>query len=267
LRPEIAAAGIRITFDLDLGGRADSWTIRRDGHPMELLTRHSDAPIDHGMYAMAPWAGRIRNNAVGEHRMEPTFGPWAIHGTAPWRPATVLQSTAASITLKQDLGAWPFAGSVETHWAITETTVQTNITVSSERDEFPATVGWHPWFPRELHGAQARVDLPATDQLVRGEDALPTGERIPYQPIPGTFDDAFLVPSQQATITWPDVARVHVTSSEPWFVLFDQLPDAVCIEPQSGPPDGLRSSAYWEPFLVTPNRPLALSTTWTVELL
>lgn len=265
MRPEISAGDIRITFDAALGGRADSWTITRDGHPLELLTRHSDVPIDHGMYAMAPWAGRISGNAVGAHLMPATFGPWAIHGTSLWGPAMVVRSEATSITFHQSLGGWPFAGSVQTEWSIAGNAVTASITVRSEHDDFPATVGWHPWFPRELAGVAAVVDLPATEQLVKGDNVLPTGERVPFSAAYGTFDDAFIVPTGRASIAWPDVARIDVESTEPWFVLFDQLPNAVCIEPQSGPPDGLHSSPHWEPFIVAPERPLTFSTTWTVS--
>lgn len=216
---------------------------------------------------MAPWAGRIRGNAIGNRVMDASFGPWAIHGTAPWRRATVEQRDATSITFTQDLGEWPFAGSVTTSWRIEDQTISADIVVSSHLDAFPATVGWHPWFPRELDGVSAVVTLPATQQLLRGPDALPTGEVVAFHDAPGTFDDAFLVPEQRASITWPGVARVEVTSSSPWFVLFDQLPDAICIEPQSGPPDGLRSHSFWEPQLVTPDNPLELRTQWRVALL
>ena len=42
-------------------------------------------------------------------------------------------------------------------------------------------------------------------------------------------------------------------------VVFDQLPHATCVEPQTGPPNGLNT----HPRLVTPIDPLEASTTWT----
>lgn len=268
----IESGRLRLAFDPALGGRACSWTVQTDspsddttdGTWLELLTRHSDAPIDHGMYVMAPWAGRIAGNAVGAHLIPANFGPWAIHGTAPWGPATLAEQSADSITFHQGLGGWPFAGSVRTRWSIDGDVLHTAIAVRAHEQAFPASVGWHPWFPRELASVAAVVDLPATQQLLRGDDALPTGELVPFTADYGTYDDALLVPDQRASIRWPGIATIEVHSSSPWFVLFDQLPDAVCIEPQSGPPDALRPQAHWTPMIVTPDAPLELRASWRV---
>ena len=266
--PEIASGRQRLALDLALGGRACSWSVQReDGVWIELLTRHSDAPIDHGMYVMAPWAGRIAGNAVGAHLMPATFGPWAIHGTAPWRPAEVSARSATSITLEQELQGWPYPGAVQATWTLDDDALETTIRVRSRDVAFPATIGWHPWFPRVIDGVEAIVDLPATHQLVRGADALPTGEEVPFAGDYSTYDDAFRVPARRASIRWPGIIAVEVTSSREWFVLFDQLPDAICIEPQSGPPDGLRSTPFFEPEIVTPEQPLELRARWAVTLL
>ena len=265
--PEISDGRQRLVFDLALGGRATSWTVQGDdGRVLELLTRHSDADIDHGMYVMAPWAGRIRGNAVGAHLLAANFGPWAIHGTVPWRPVEVSARSAASITFEQELTGWPYGGAVQMSWTLADGALETTIRVRSRGPAFPATVGWHPWLPRELAGAAAVVELPATEQLVRGDDALPTGDRTSFGAQYGTYDDAFVVPEQRASIDWPGVSRLEVRSSAPWFVLFDQLPDALCIEPQSGPPDGLRSTPFFEPMLVTAEQPLELRARWSVTL-
>lgn len=266
--PEIAAGRQRIAFDTGLGGRASSWTVQRaDGSSLQLLTRHSDADIDHGMYVMAPWAGRIRGNAVGAHLLAANFGPWAIHGTVPWRPVEVSARSDDAITFEQDLLGWPFDGAVQMQWALDEAGLATVIRVRARGTSFPAAVGWHPWFPRVIEGVAAQVELPATTQLVRGDDALPTGEEVPFTAAWGTYDDAFRVPDGRASITWPGIVRVEVSSSAAWFVLFDRLPDALCIEPQSGPPDGLRSTAFAEPTIVSAERPLELRARWRVTLL
>lgn len=266
LPPEIANGRQRLVFDMALGGRASSWTVQRDdGSIVELLARHSDAVIDHGMYVMAPWAGRIRGNAVGAHLLAASHGPWAIHGTMPWRPVEVSARSTSSITVEQELVGWPFPGAVQTTWTLDEDALETSIRVRARDAAFPATVGWHPWFPREIAGVQAQVDLPAATQLVRGDDALPTGEETPFAAAYGTYDDAFRVPAQQASITWPGIVTVEIRSSAAWFVLFDQLPDALCIEPQSGPPDGLRTTPFFEPTIVTPEQPLELRARWQVR--
>ncbi len=50
-----------------------------------------------------------------------------------------------------------------------------------------------------------------------------------------------------------------MTSREEWVVVYDEQAEAVCVEPQTGPPDGLNT----HPRLVTPLEPLEASTTWT----
>lgn len=263
---------MRLSFDPAHGGRAASWVVETAHGPVELLARHSDAAIDWGMYAMAPWAGRIRGNAVPTAApgapMPANHGGFAIHGTSLWREADVAAHGPASIAFAQDLGWWPHAGTVRTTWALgTEdgtAVLDTSIVVTSDETRFPATVGWHPWFRRRIAGATAHYDLPAREMLVRGEDALPTGERRAFADRPGTFDDAFDVPSMRASIAWADAVRIDITSSEPWFVVFDELPDGLCIEPQSGPPDGLRAHSGWEPRIVAPGAPLELRTRWSV---
>ena len=42
-------------------------------------------------------------------------------------------------------------------------------------------------------------------------------------------------------------------------MVYDEQPEAVCVEPQSGPPNGLNT----HPRLVTPIDPLEITTTWS----
>jgi galactose mutarotase-like enzyme len=50
-----------------------------------------------------------------------------------------------------------------------------------------------------------------------------------------------------------------ISSDTRYGVVYTEPLDALCVEPQTGPPDALNL----EPFLVTPGRPLAASMTWT----
>jgi aldose 1-epimerase len=61
------------------------------------------------------------------------------------------------------------------------------------------------------------------------------------------------------TLTWPGRLELTVASREQWVVVYDEQEAAVCVEPQTGPPDGLNS----QPRLVTPIEPLEATTTWT----
>lgn len=62
-----------------------------------------------------------------------------------------------------------------------------------------------------------------------------------------------------ATLTWPGELELKISSRAEWVVVYDEQPEAVCVEPQSGPPNGLNSL----PRLVSPVDPLEISTTWT----
>jgi len=91
----LAVGDVTVVVDLDEGARGVEWTVA--GH--QLLAHYGDRPIEHGMYPMAPWAGRIRDNTVtwsGQaHALPVTHDPWAIHGM-------VLTQSASVIDLTQD---------------------------------------------------------------------------------------------------------------------------------------------------------------------
>ena len=51
---------------------------------------------------------------------------------------------------------------------------------------------------------------------------------------------------------------LRITSDVAFAVVFDELDEAFCVEPQSGPPDGPNAS----PLMVWPGEPLVASTRW-----
>jgi aldose 1-epimerase len=61
------------------------------------------------------------------------------------------------------------------------------------------------------------------------------------------------------TLTWPEFLELNVKSPEQWVVVFDMKDEAVCVEPQSGPPNGLNTT----PRLVTPGTPLEVESLWS----
>jgi aldose 1-epimerase len=265
---------VTVVVDLDEGARAVQWTVA--GH--ELLGHYGDAPIEHGMYPMAPWAGRIRGNTVQwnghENSLPVTHDPWAIHGTALAQPASVLESTqdaqeARLVARIEEHPGWPWPMAVDIEWHLQGRTLTTTITVHALVEPFPAVVGWHPWFRRQLgSGGPLDLSMDASLRLVRGDDHLPTGEAVPYDPAAGPFDDAFRVPDGRATVSWPGALAVDIASDSDWYVVFDELASFVCVEPQSGPPDGLRagSGGNWAgPAIASPGSPHVLTTTWTMR--
>ncbi|MFG2194938.1 aldose 1-epimerase [Streptomyces sp. NPDC048639] len=219
----------------------------------------------YGTFPMVPWCGRVDHGRFrdgAEMRQLPINNPpHAIHGTGRdtvWRTART-DKTAAVCTY--DLAdPWPYQGRVTQLVELAEDSVTLTMGVETIGDSFPAQAGWHPWFLRNLGdgGADAEVSFAPEWQEERGEDHLPTGRRIPPQPRP--WDDCFGMPDGvDVTLTWPGQLELRVTSRAEWVVLYDEQPEAVCVEPQSGPPNGLNTL----PQLVTPVEPLEISTTWT----
>jgi len=268
---ELAVPGARLLIDTALGGRAISW--HAAGH--ELLAHHGDDAVEHGMYPMAPWVGRVRGNrvacATGDFPLEVNYPPWAIHGTALDQSMTVQSaetgSQRAELHLRMDRraadGRWPWPMTVDVVWILEPRTLTTRITVTAEDEEFPCVVGWHPWFRRRISGASATWSIDAVGMLERDEHGLPAGwaEGRPE----GSVDDAFLVPSGRATITWPSVVEVQVSADSEWFVVYDALPSALCVEPQTGPPDGLVDHPWAASHRARPGAPVTQQVTWTLR--
>ncbi|GLP66211.1 MULTISPECIES: aldose 1-epimerase [unclassified Streptomyces] len=217
-----------------------------------------------GCFPMVPWCGRIRDGRFRDgatvRQMPLNSPPHAIHGTARDGAWTVARSGTDEAVITYDLvDPWPFPGRVTQVVALTEDALTLTMSVETYDSSFPAQIGWHPWFNRTLDGGEpVRLDFTAAWQEERGDDHLPTGNRV--EPRPSPWDDCFGMPDGvDVTLTWPGQLELKVTSREEWVVVYDEQEAAVCVEPQTGPPNGLNTL----PRLVTPLEPLEASTTWS----
>lgn len=252
----LAAGDVELTVHPENGCRIGS--LRIDG--TELLRQGEH----YGTFPMAPWCGRLRDgrfrNGADTHQLPLNAAPHAIHGTVrdtAWRTA---RATADEAAFTCDLAEpWPYPGKVTQTFALTPDSLTVALGVETAENSFPAQAGWHPWFLRNLgDGEDARLDFAPEWQEERGEDHLPTGKRI--EVLPGPWDDCFGMPDGvRATLTWPERLELTVTSPARWVVVYDEQREAVCVEPQTGPPDGLNT----DPELVTLIEPLETSMTWT----
>ncbi|MFD3381842.1 MULTISPECIES: aldose 1-epimerase [unclassified Streptomyces] len=255
----LTAADAEVTVQPGNGGRIGG--LKVDG--VELLRQGKKF----GCFPMVPWCGRTRDgrflNGATPHQLPLNSPPHAIHGTArdaAWR--TARRSENEAVITYDLVDPWPYAGRVTQVVALTADTLTLTMSVETYDDSFPAQIGWHPWFNRNLGGAEGaedvRVDFTAAWQEERGEDHLPTGRRV--DPKPGPWDDCFGMPDGvDVTLTWPGQLELNVASREHWVVVYDEQEAAVCVEPQTGPPNGLNTL----PRLVTPIDPLEATTTWT----
>jgi aldose 1-epimerase len=241
------AEGARLEVDLDAGCRLAS--LRVGGQ--ELLVTDAPAPIDWGCYPMVPYAGRVREGrftfADREYRLPRTFGGHAIHGTAYVRRWEAESETSFVTELGPD---WPFPGRVRQQIRLGADRLDLRLEIHSEGGAMPASCGWHPWFRREVAGAAARLDFHAGFMFERDAAGITTRVK---RPVPaGPWDDCFGDVAPAPAVTWPGVLRLELESSCEYWVVYTERAHALCVEPQTAPPDSLNH----DPFLVEPSRPL-----------
>lgn len=268
-QPDLVTLGdglLRVVVDRIDGGRLASLTW--DG--VELLRRRTSErvnPVWYGCYPMAPFAGRIGHGRFAfdgiDYELETNDPPHALHGNVFARAWEYLGADdgvhAFEIATDE---RWPFPAHVRSTVAVTESSVTLGLSVASDVRQ-PAWVGWHPWWVRRVHragmpvGSELQIHNAARTMLER-VNALPTGARVPVPP--GPWDDAFTDLDGPMVLTWPDALRVEMTSDAPWWVIYSEQPDAICVEPQTAPPDAIRLGLAPT---VTPGSPVTLTTTWT----
>jgi len=265
--PLVALRAVPAEAVLDPGAGGRIAALRVDG--MDLLVTRGDGPLTWGAYPMVPWAGRLRDGLLrwdGTVHTLPTdlLPPHAIHGTlveAAWRVAA--PTGDATATLEAPLGAaWPFGGRAVHRVTLTATSLTAALEVHADERPFPAIVGWHPWFPRTLRGpagavgGPVEVDVRASGMLGRGADYIPTGAVLPVPP--GPLDDCLVGVTVAPAVRWPGALEVAFENDATYWVVYTQHVDGVCVEPQTGPPNGLNTGDFT---LVEPGRPLVASMT------
>jgi aldose 1-epimerase len=255
---QLAAAGARATLDPEHGGRLASLQV--DG--MELLVTEGDSALDWGCYPMAPFAGRLRDGrftfAGLEHRLPCNLPPHAIHGTVANQAWQVEHAEPTDAVLVTRLGPpWPFPGRVVHRIRIRDDRLSLRLEVWADDEPFPASCGWHPWWRRHLdRGKPVEIHLDAASMWERDTDGIPSGELV--EPPPGPWDDCFTDLASPPVLHWQGALSLTVESTCMDVVVFDQLDGAVCIEPQTGPPDALRLA----PIVVEPGLPLVAEATF-----
>ncbi len=135
-----------------------------------------------------------------------------------------------------------------------------HLSMALDADEpMPAWVGWHPWFRRQVEGAEPlELVVDPRWMLVRDREGIPTGERT--RPVPRPWDDTFTDLPNAPLLRWPGLLRLSVESACRYWVIYDEQPHGLCVEPQTGPPD----AGNWLPedeVLVEPGRPLTAAMT------
>lgn len=234
----LTAGPAQVIIDLQAGARIASWRV----HGLELLEQRAadNHPFGWGSYAMVPFAGRIRNAKLAfdgkTYDLPTNMGDHAIHGIGFDRPWTLLSATNTMAIVGLRLSEpWPFAGTVTHLFQLSNDRLIQQMSVSPSEDQ-PVTIGWHPWFRRQLEqgsALQLDVDMSNAQKWIRDASGIPTGKLGVVTDRP--WDDCFRGVGSIA-LRWPGALTIDVTHDCPDLVIYDPE-HAICIEPQSGPPN------------------------------
>lgn len=113
-----------------------------------------------------------------------------------------------------------------------------------------------------LEAADARLEVRPLDGgrisslVVRGSELLRSRAEGGGPILP--WDDCFTGLRSAPRLTWPGVLGLELTSSCDHWVVYDEPRDAVCVEPQTAPPDFVTVA----PSTTVPGEPLVATMTW-----
>lgn len=254
-RTALISSNAEAEIDLDAGCRLASLIVF--GNELLVTQPIADpASISWGAFPMAPYAGRIRDGVFqfrgSQYSLPANHPPHAIHGTVFDRP----WERESDNTYVTQLGpAWPFDGYVRQRILLDEASLQLELEIHTDEEVMPAACGWHPWFGREVAGVSCDIELDAEYMFRRDADGVASQDQV--APTAGPWDDCFGGLSSSPRLIWPGVVELVVESSCDYVVVYDELAEAFCVEPQTAPPNTLGDHAD----IVLRNRPLRASTT------
>ena len=251
----LSAPGVEAVVDLAAGGRLASFAIGGT----ELLRTTADGPMWWGCYPMAPYAGRVRDArftfAGRQRRLPARIPPNALHGTVLDRRWRRLDQHSIETELGPD---WPFGGSAVSRFELAADHLTWRLELHADVP-MPASIGWHPWFLRHPVGldGELELELDAGAMYLRDAAGIATGTLVSPPP-PGPWDDCFTDLRRPPVLRWPGFVEMTIESDCPDWVVYTEPEDALCVEPQTAPPDALNTG----PTIVEPGRPLAAEMTW-----
>jgi aldose 1-epimerase len=256
--------------DPTTGGRLTSLTVRGEELlatvPRDVLDEHvSGDPVRdrdwyRGSFPLAPWAGTLDTGSFefeGRKYALPV-GSGTVHGLVAqrrWDVVGVPTRTSATVAVRigpRFPGGWPFDGSVQQSFRLERSSLQMRLEVHCLDGRMPVIAGFHPWFRRSL-GADRPVTVgfsPGRRLIHRAGCHVPTADLGPRP-----WDDLFLDLAAPPSVSWPGGPALTLVSSAPIWVYYERMPEGFCIEPWTGPFNGLDSR--WAT-VASPGDPLVL---------
>lgn len=202
-------------------------------------------PSSWGAFPMIPWAGRIQHGKFTfdgvDYEMPINHPPHAMHGIAYTSEWTALDAN----TMRLDLAdPWPFGGHAIHQGSVEGNTATFRLEVHAADRPMPAMAGWHPWYRKPVD-----LSFTAAKMYERDDEDIPTGL---VDPPPGPWDDTFTGLAGPPSLRWPDGVAATISSTCDHWVIFTQPDHALCVEPQTGPPNEFNT----KPQVVAPGVPL-----------
>lgn len=231
---QIIGEEITLAIDVAHGARISSLQWRG----LEFVVPMREDPMSWGWFGMVPWAGRIGygkiKDADGRDFQLPTQWdpPHAEHGFGFHSRWNLIESNIFELAMPL-----PYSPAfARQSFELSTNTLVWKLEYFDNGCTLPAWVGFHPWFPRSIGSADdLELIFNADRALERGSNYLPTGK---YIPVPdGEWDDAFTGVVQNPIIRWGTTAQIEIESQVPWWVVYNEDPLGICVEPQTAPPD------------------------------
>ena len=216
-----------------------------------------------GSFPLAPWAGALRNGEFTfdgvTHQVEKDASGAAQHGVVaerPWAVEEAPSDNAAVLSIEfgpEHPGRWPYSGCAVQSFVLTNSELTMRLEVHSFGHRMPAIAGFHPWFRYQLNdGTTASITFSPTSRLADVGGDLTATDDLGRRP----WDEAFVDLTEPPTISWAGGPSLTLESDAPVWVYYEKLPGAFCIEPWTGPLNGIETD--WAN-VVTPGNPLVLN--------
>lgn len=145
---ELACEPIRVAIDPASGARLLSLEV--DG--TELIPDHNQREPDflRGNFPLAPWCGALPRGATQE-------GASQMHGLVHSSPWTVTEISETRATLEIFIGPgtprpWLGTGRLRLEYYLDEHGLTMRLSITAVEGNWPAALGFHPWFRRTLKG-------------------------------------------------------------------------------------------------------------------
>ncbi len=257
---KISCRGAKATVDLQ-GGRLASLEIEGN----EVLVTDGPKPTRWGSFPMVPWCGRLPEGrldyADNVYEFPMTNPGFANHGLVHLQEWSVIQHSDSVLKIGTQLDSpWVFGGAVTQRFEMDDNAMLIEVQVEAGEWAMPVMAGWHPWFRRQLDvGEQAELRVEPGRQYQLDDRQVPTGALVEVGPQP--WDDCFVDLSAPPTISWPGAFDLTISSSFDHWVIFTEPEHAICVEPQSGPPNEINRS----PHIISPGERFCgwMGVTWT----